>query len=127
MLKSESISKRIMLVGGLALLLLLVFSFSKRIAEFTRLSAQEAVEGARITELVATQSFLAEQIAYATSEAAVEEWAREEARMAQEGDFPVVPLNPNEVAAQAETPSDELSADLSNFQVWLEWLFYRNP
>jgi len=116
-----------MLLAGLALILLLVFSFSNRIAEFTRLSAQENLEAGRITELVATQSYLTELIAYATSEAAVEEWAREEARMAQEGDFPVVPLNPNEENLAVAIDSSSAPLKISNFQVWLDWLFYRGP
>ena len=127
MLKSESLSKRIMLVGGLGLLLLLVFSFSNRIAEFTRLSAQEGVEAARITQLASTQSYLSEQIAYVTSEAAVEEWAREEARMAQQGDFPVVPLNPNGEGTEFAQDQPVADQQYSNFQVWLNWLFHAGP
>ena len=119
--------RRFLMVGGIAILLLLVFTFSNRMADFTRLSAQEQSESARITELVATQAYLADQIAYATSEAAVEEWAREEGRMAQPGDFLVVPLNPSGAAVQAETPPEEQSPAISNWRVWLEWLFYSGP
>ncbi len=127
MLKSESISRRIFLVGGIGLLLLIVYSFSNRIGEYTRLTAQEGIEGARITELVATQAFLGEQISFATSEAAVEEWAREDARMAQEGDFPVVPINPDGSIFENDSLEESESDALSNFQIWLEWFFYRGP
>jgi len=127
MLKSESISKRISLVVGLGLILLLVFSFSNRIAEYTRLSAQEGVEAGRITELSSTQSYLSKEIAFATSEAAVEEWAREEASMAQEGDFPVVPINPNEENLFLVSEDSTTLKEYSNFQVWFEWLFYKGP
>jgi cell division protein FtsB len=127
MLKIESISRRLFLVAGIGLLILIVFSFSKRIGEYTRLNAQEGIEGARITELVATQSFLSEQIAYATSEASVEEWARQDARMAKDGDFTVVPINPDGSLFDTNSPLEGAEKDLSNFQVWLEWFFYQGP
>ncbi len=125
MINFEGLVKRLMQVGGLAALIMIVFSFSARIAEYTRLNAQQGIESTRIAELIATQSYLGDQIAFATSQAAVEEWAREEARMAQEGDFPVVPLNPEGIASPLENQENTVNSDLSNIQVWWEWFFYR--
>ena len=127
MLKLRGSMRRIVNVAGMLLLLLLLFSFSNRIAMFTRLTTQEEIEARKIEELQQTLVYLDGQITYATSEAAVEEWAREEARMAQEGDFPVVPLNPDAVGVEDKGPEQSDEGPLSNFQVWLEWLFYRGP
>ncbi len=119
--------KRVVTVAGLVLLLLLLFSFSNRIAEFTRLTAQEDIESGRIFELQQTEAYLDEQIAFTTSEAAVEEWAREEARMAQDGDFPVIPLNPDGVGASSADKQTSTGSPESNFQAWLEWFFFKGP
>jgi cell division protein FtsB len=125
MLNFDGSLRRILSAAGLGLILLVLFSFSNRIAEFTRLTAQEQVELENINQLQQTLAYIEDQIVYATSVAAVEEWAREEARMAQEGDFPVIPLNPNaDGSAFAAEPIVE-DAEKSNLQIWLQWLFSR--
>ena len=121
------IPRRILTLIGLAILFLVIVGFSRRITEFTRLSNQLDLESARITELVATQSYLQGQIAYATSEAAVEEWAREDNRLAQPGDFVVIPLQQEgsqPLAAQQAQPTQQA---LSNWQTWMQWFFYDGP
>ncbi len=54
MINFEGLVKRLMQVGGLAALIMIVFSFSARIAEYTRLNAQQGIESTRIAELIAT-------------------------------------------------------------------------
>ncbi|MDA1330362.1 MAG: hypothetical protein O3B43_04775 [Chloroflexi bacterium] len=127
MSKESGWVRRAFQVGGLLVLLWLVFSFSRRMAEFTRLSGQLEREGARITELVASQSNLLDQIAFATSEAAVEQWAREDARMAQPGDYAVIPLAPPGTTPQASTALQVTQEPLTNWNAWLQWLFYAGP
>ena len=127
MLKTASLPRRILIVGGLIVLLLLIFAFSKRIAEFTRLSNQLERERARITELVATQAYLQDEITFATSEAAVEQWAREDGRLAQPGDFAVVPLPQAGTTPQVLEAAQPTQQALSNWQAWMEWFFYDGP
>jgi cell division protein FtsB len=127
MLRESSWFKRVAQVVGLLVVLVLVFGFSQRMAEYTRLSNQQEREGARITELVATQSYLQDEIAYATSEAAVEEWARQDARLAQPGDFAVIPLAPPGATPQAPAAAEPTQEALSNWEVWFQWLFYAGP
>jgi len=125
--RAKSIGQRIIFIAALGLLLLILFGFSRRIAEYGRLSAQFERESARLTQLVATQVYLQDEIAYATSQAAVEAWAREEARWAQEGDFPVIPLPPPNYTPQAPSESQATTSSSSNWQAWMDWLFYGRP
>ena len=123
MLKEGSWTKRALQVFGLVVLLALVFGFSQRMAEYTRLSNQEEREGARIRELVATEAYLEGRIIYATSEAAVEEWAREDARLSQPEDFVVIPLAPPGTTPQAPVAAQPTLEALSNWDAWTQWLF----
>jgi septal ring factor EnvC (AmiA/AmiB activator) len=104
-------------------LLLVLFAFTQRIAEYLRLNSQLERERARLTELVATQAYLEGEIAYATSEAAVEEWARQDARWAKEGDFPVIPLAPAGVTTQPEGAAQATPTPSGNWNSWMSWLF----
>src|SRR5690606_2550903 len=97
-------AQRFPLVVGAMLLVLVLFAFTQRISEYLRLSDQLEQQQARLTQLAATQSSLEDQIAYATSQAAVEEWAREDARWAQDGDFVIIPIAPPDATPQAATP-----------------------
>ncbi len=119
--------KRFPVVIGIFVLLLVLFAFSQRIADYLRLNSQLEHEQARLTELAATQAYLEDEIAYATSEAAVEEWARQEARWAQEGDFPVIPLAPEDATPPPEGAAQATPTPSSNWNTWMNWLFYDAP
>jgi cell division protein FtsB len=125
--RAKSIGQRFLIVAGLAVLLLILFGFSRRIAEFTRLNAQLERESGRLTQLAVTRAYLEDQIAYATSEAAVEEWAREEARWAKEGDFPIIPLVPPGYESTQSVQQAGFAASASNWDLWMSWLFPRQP
>lgn len=119
--------RRFPLAAGLVVLLLVLFAFTQRTAEYLRLTSQLEREEARLTELAATQSALADQIAYATSQAAVEEWARQEARWAREGDFVVIPMAPEGVTPQPATQFQPTATPATNWEAWMNWLFSTNP
>ena len=93
-------------------------------AEQRQLVAQAEVIQTELAALQQTEANLDAQIAYATSDLAVEEWAYQEARWVREGDFPIVPVSPS-----TPTPSAPLSADppetvtYSYWQVWWALFF----
>jgi hypothetical protein len=121
------IAKRVFVVVGLILLVLLVMDFNSRMAELSRLTSQRERMGVQLTDLVETQVYVDTQIAYATSDAAVEAWAREEARWVQQGDYPIIPIAPDGVTPEpvmAVTPTPQ---PLSNWEVWLQWLSGSTP
>lgn len=115
--------KYIAVVAGLIIFASLVISFNSRIAEQRELVAQADVIRAKRDALKLTDANLDAQIAYATSDAAVEEWAYEEARWVRSGDEPIVPVSPSEstpVAPPVETPEPVVYA---NWQVWWALFF----
>ena len=111
--------KYALIVIGLIVLTLLVMDFNNRMAEQRRLSDKREDVVIEATELRQTQVFLETQIAYASSDAAVQEWAYEEGHMVREGENLVIPLEypgftPEVTVIPTTTPEPE-----TNFQVWL--------
>jgi cell division protein FtsB len=111
--------KYALVIIGLVILTLLVMDFNNRMAELRRLSDQKEIVAAKVTNLVNTQQSLETQIAFATSDAAVLEWAYQEGKWVREGDHPVVPLQP-----PGETPEPTVVAVVTpqpenNLEIWL--------
>ncbi|UCD42600.1 MAG: hypothetical protein JSV69_03040 [Chloroflexota bacterium] len=110
--------KYALVVIGLVVLTLLVMDFNNRMAELRRLSDKREDVALEATGLMQTQLHLETQIAYATSEAAVVEWAYEEGHMVREGENLVIPLEypgftPQITVIPTATPEPE-----SNLQIW---------
>ena len=111
--------KYALLVIGLIVLTLLIMDFNNRMAELSRLSDKREDVAVDATSLVQTQVQLETQIAYATSDAAVEEWAYEEGHMVREGENLVIPLEypgytPKVTIIPTATPVPK-----SNWQIWV--------
>ena len=111
--------KYALLVIGLIVLTLLIMDFNNRMAELSRLSDKREDVAVDATSLVQTQLQLETQIAYATSGAAVEEWAYEEGHMVREGENLVIPLEypgytPKVTIIPTATPVPK-----SNWQIWV--------
>jgi len=107
------------IVIGLVVLTMLVMDFNNRMAEQRRLSDKREDVAVEATDLMYTQVYLETQIAYATSEAAVQDWAYEEGHMVREGENLVIPLEypgftPQVTVIPTTTPEPE-----TNFQIWL--------
>jgi cell division protein FtsB len=84
--------RRVLVFAGVILLILMVVDLNRRLEAFNALSRQADLRSAQATQLAQTQLALQTQAAFAASTEAVNEWARSEAGMAQEGDQMVVPL-----------------------------------
>lgn len=112
--------RRLGIVAGIAILLFLIMDFNNRMEELTRLQKEAAVVRAQATAVIVTQHALQTQVAYATSPAAVEAWAREQNRMAQEGDIVVIPLpEPGATLPPTPVPTPILNG-LTKWDVWLD-------
>jgi cell division protein FtsB len=115
--------RRIAVFAGIFVLILIVFEFNTRLEELNRLSEQRKLVQQQATQAAQTQIALQTQVAYATSDQAVEEWARSEGHFVQEGDQPVVPLGqpgslPVEVSTPIPTPTP-----MTNWQTWWNLFF----
>ena len=111
--------KYALIVIGLVVLTMLVMDFNNRMAEQRRLSDKREDVAVEATDLMYTQVYLETQIAYATSEAAVQDWAYEEGHMVREGENLVIPLEypgftPQVTVVPTTTPEPE-----TNLQIWL--------
>ena len=111
--------KYALIVIGLIVLTLLVMDFNNRMAELRRLSDQQKIVAAEVTELVRTQTHLETQIAYATSDAAVLEWAYEEGKWIREGDYPVVPLAVEESTPEPTIAPTATQVPEPNWEIWM--------
>ncbi len=119
--------KYIAIAAGLGALAFLVILFTNRLAEQRQILVEAERVRAQMESLRATDAFLDEQIAYATSDAAVEEWAYQEAHWVREGDHPIVPIAPTEstpVPPPVPTPEPVVYAP---WQIWWALFFDELP
>jgi cell division protein FtsB len=108
-----------LLALGLVVLAAMVMDFNRRTADLRRLTAEKEAVSAQVTSLVETQNGLKEQVAYATSDAAVMEWAYQDGHMIRPGDVPVIPV-PADQATPAPTPTPAATqVQTSNWEKWL--------
>ncbi|HRQ24043.1 MAG TPA: hypothetical protein PLF42_11510 [Anaerolineales bacterium] len=103
---------------GILLLAMFVIEFNSRLEEMNRVTGQLEQSRAIATQAMQTQMALQTQVAYAESDAAVEEWARTEGHYLQEGDQAVIPLGqPGSDPVAANTPAPT-PTPLENWEVW---------
>ncbi len=115
--------RRVATMIGIIALVFIVLEFNRRLEELNLLTKQHDLVLAQATQAVQTQIALQTQVAYAGSDAAVEEWARTDGHYIQEGDLPVVPLSqpgaaPVELSTPVPTPTP-----MTNFQIWWDLFF----
>ncbi|MBV6396064.1 MAG: hypothetical protein HFACDABA_01652 [Anaerolineales bacterium] len=122
-MKSFSIQwRRVGILIGVGILVLVIVDLNARIEGLKRLNKEADTVRAQATQSMQTQMALQTQIAYANSDAAVEDYARPEGHMIQEGDIPVVPLgNANATATPQVTPPPA-STPMSNWEIW--WMLF---
>lgn len=115
--------KKIIGLGAVVLLMLLMMNLNSRLNEYFRLTSERDRMSTQVTDLRATKIALETQVAYATSDEAVEEWARSEAHMAQPGDQVIValtPANQSPIPVAQETPTPPV---VENWEVWWALFF----
>jgi cell division protein FtsB len=115
--------KYILSALGMVVLVLLVMDFNSRMAELRRLTSEKEIIGKQATQLVQTNVFLETQIAYATSDRAVEQYARVDQHMEKPGDIPVVPMAPGN-STPIPTPSPVVTPKfVNNWDLWMGLFF----
>ncbi|MBU2611850.1 MAG: hypothetical protein KJ606_13025 [Chloroflexi bacterium] len=116
--------KHIGIAIGLFILVVLVIDFNQRLAGLNRLSTQLATVHVEATAVTQTQIALVTQIAYATSERAVEEYAYESG-MGKSGENPVQVVPAGTLAPTPIPLPMQQTRSLENWQIWWE-LFFGN-
>ena len=115
--------RRVVALIGILALVFIVLEFNRRVDELNMLNQQSELVQSQATQAVQTQLALQTQVAYAGSNAAVEEWARTDGHYIQDGDLPVVPLGQSgapPIVASIPTP---VPTQPANWQVWWELFF----
>jgi hypothetical protein len=108
---------------GILVLVFIVLEFNRRVEELNMLSAQSELVQRQATQAVQTQLALQTQVAYAGSDASVEDWARTDGHYIKDGDLPVVPMGePGSAPIQASTPTP-VPTQPANWQVWWKLFF----
>jgi hypothetical protein len=115
--------KYALLVIGLVILALLVMDFNNRMADLRRLSDQREVVAEQVAALEQTRTSLETQIAFATSEGAVRQWAYQEGRWVQQGDIMVVPVSPAESTPAPQATITPTPQPGSNWKIWMSLFF----
>ncbi len=116
-------ARRILILVAVLVLVLLMMDFNNRMGDYLRLRSQDQDMQTQVAELQMTQADVSTQIAYATSDVAVEEWAREQAGMAQTGDVPIQPVSPPGSTPVVATLAAPTQQPISNWQVWQALFF----
>jgi hypothetical protein len=105
------------------LLVGMMMDFNSRLSELLNLNQQKDKVIVKVTALAITARALDTRIAYATSEAAVGEWARQEGHMAKPGDIPIVPLAPAGYTPQPTPTQMMVATQASNWEIWWAVIF----
>jgi cell division protein FtsB len=115
--------RRITIFVGILVLVLMVMDFNARLEDLKRLQKQAGVVSVEATQAVQTQMALQTQVAYASSDQVVQEWARTEGHYIQPGDQPIAPIGqPGTAPIQSVEPTP-IPTPMSNWQVWWNLFF----
>jgi cell division protein FtsB len=125
-------SVQVMFAAILAVGLLLAINFSSRIAAGQPLQETYDQVSQEVEDLRAEQADLVVERDYVRSDAYVERWARDEGKMAREGEVLVIPV-PAGVSAeptpsfQVDVPFETSPPEPESWQVWWSLFFDTDP
>jgi len=114
------------MVIGLFLAVVLLIDFNHRMEEYNHLTDQLKIVRAEATAVVQTQTALASQVAYATSDAAVEAWAYNN-KMVRPGEHPVGLVPDGDITPTPSTTSIQQEQNPPNWRIWWELFFGNRP
>jgi cell division protein FtsB len=117
--------RNILILFGLLLAVVLLIDFNRRMEELDNLTAKLNSVRAEGTSILQTQAALKTQVAFATSDQAVEQWARSN-KMVKAGEQPVQ-LEPSGTVTPTPVavPLAQTEA-LPNWRVWWQLFFGAN-
>jgi len=116
-------ARRVAVFAGILVLILIVMDFNARLEELNLLKTQAGIVRTQATQAMQTQVVLQTQVAFASSEQIVDEWARSEAHYVQEGDQPVVPVGVPGATQEVPGPPTPQPTPKPNWQIWWELFF----
>jgi cell division protein FtsB len=115
--------KQLLVVALLVVAFFLVMDLNTRLNDLFRLSAQRDRMQSEVSALSETSVVLQTQIAYATSDVAVAQWAREQAGLGKPGDIPVIPLPPKDYTPIPQVITTEPAKVVDHWEKWWALFF----
>jgi len=115
--------KRMLAMFGFLLLLIVIMDFNSRMTHLTALKYEKIGEQQRLDSLLATETALKEELYSASSDDAVEEWARTYEKLALDGDFPIVIIPDGKFVSNESVSEIDDAENFTNFENWMRWLF----
>lgn len=115
--------KRILGAAAILVLVLVMMNLNSRLSEYFRLDSERDKLATQVGDLYVTRAAMDTLVAYATSDQAVEDWARDEGHMAMPGDIVVIQITS---AEQAQTPmvvETPTPRPVENWEVWWALFF----
>ena len=119
--------RTILFVLSMVLIVVLLMDFSRRIEKMDRLAAELESVQAEATSVMETQVGLITQIAFATSDSAVEEWAYEDGKWIKPGEKLVEIIPAGEPAQPVEDVSSSEGIAMPKWRIWWELFFGDQP
>jgi hypothetical protein len=117
---------QILIVVGIVAGLLIVLDFSQRLATAQRLRGAADQVATEVAQLEYENTMLQTQVAYATTDAAVIEWAHEHGKLVQPGEVLVVPVVPTPEPTPQPTPPPA-PAPPPTWALWWNLFFDTSP
>ena len=115
--------RRVFIAAGILILMFMVMDFNTRLENLNRLNDQREVVREQATQAMQTELAMRTAVAYATSDQAVEDWARSDGHYQKPGDQPVVPLGqPGNEPVISSTPTP-IPTPMPNWLIWQELFF----
>ena len=115
--------RRVFIAAGILILMFMVMDFNTRLENLNRLNDQREVVREQATQAVQTELAMRTEVAYATSDQAVEDWAPSEGHYQKPGDQPVVPLGqPGSAPVISSTPTP-IPTPMPNWMIWQKLFF----
>jgi cell division protein FtsB len=115
--------RRVAIIAGVLILVVVIVDFNSRLEELDRLNRKVETTRAEATQAALTKDAYETKVANATSDQVVEEEARTNGGMIQEGDHPVVVLG-DESETPLENPSPtHTPTPKPNWQLWWDLYF----
>jgi len=115
--------RRVAVIAGVLFLVVVIVDFNSRLENLDRLNRQAAITYAEATQVALTKIALEVQVANASSDQIVEEQARSEGHMIQEGDHPVSILGDEGEPAQTNPEPTPVPTPKPNWQLWWDLFF----
>ena len=107
----------------MAIMAIVIMEFNGRMTEWRRLSLQEEQVAVTATMLLETKVSLETQIALATSEAGVGEWAYVDGKWVRTNEILIVPLPESGITPSLTPQPTAIPRVVSNWELWFELFF----